>query len=93
MADEILLTNIAGYVVAAKGTSTLGSIQQFGNFRNATNPNAPGQPTFEESSRLGYSQDGCFPFFAADVSPGQQVIFDLALNSFYGAYATNVRVP
>src|SRR5204863_9972790 len=37
MADEIPLTDLAGYVVAAEEEHTLGSIQQFGNFPCPTN--------------------------------------------------------
>jgi hypothetical protein len=92
MADPILLTNRVGYVVAEETDHVLGAIQEFGNFRNATNPNAPGQPTFEESARLGYTADGNFSFSGFALSIGQHVRFDLALGRF-GAYATNVRVP
>jgi hypothetical protein len=92
VADPILLTDRAGYVLYGEGETYRGAIQQCGNFPCPTNMLAPGQPTPEESYRRGYTLDGCFYFRGYDVSAGQQVVFDLAQGR-WGAYATNVRVP
>jgi hypothetical protein len=84
------MTDLAGYVTA--GGPGCGLIQQFGNFpRAGENPDEPGN-NFEASVRAGYTFDGQFLFRSADVSAGQQVLFDLAEDT--GAvYACNIRVP
>ena len=86
------MTNLSGYIVAAPG-EFLGELVQFGNFPNPTNPFAPGQPTPEESYRRGYTSDGHFYFRDAQVSVGQEVLFDVALGGVVGIEAVNIRVP
>lgn len=89
MADQILMTDVAGYVTYAK--DGVGEIQAFGNFPNCYETfDSP--RNFHPAARPGITFTGQFVFVGADVSEGQQVLFDIAADGAFNK-AVNVRVP
>ncbi len=87
-----LMTNLSGYVVYGNDAGGAGLVQQFGNFpRVGQNLDEPGN-NFEASVRAGYTATGQFIFSNAQVSAGQEVVFDL-VQGVRDVEAMNVRVP
>ena len=87
-----LMSDLSGYVVCGHDAGGSGLVQQFGNFARAgQNADEPGN-NFEQSVKQGLAFTGRFTFSSAQVSAGQQVLFDLEQGA-REVEACNVRTP